>query len=110
VTWPALTGSPGASATATSALARPPLPDLAYDFDPDEGAVPARQVFATVDKSSGAFPDGLTVDAEGGVWSVHNGAGRVVRYAPDGTITHEIEPPLPQPTGCIFGKWDLDVL
>ncbi|MDQ3874976.1 MAG: SMP-30/gluconolactonase/LRE family protein, partial [Actinomycetota bacterium] len=55
-------------------------------------------------------PDGLTVDAEGGVWSVHNGAGRVVRYAPDGEITHEVELPLPQPTSCIFGGRELDVL
>jgi sugar lactone lactonase YvrE len=83
---------------------------FAYDFDADEGAVSARRVFATVDKSSGAFPDGLAVDADGGIWSVHNGAGRVVRYSPDGAITHEIELPLPQPTSCIFGGRDLDVL
>jgi sugar lactone lactonase YvrE len=83
---------------------------FAYDFDPDTGALSARRVFATVDRRSGAFPDGLTVDAEGGVWSVHNGAGRVVRYAPDGTVTHEVELPLPQPTSCIFGGSDLNVL
>jgi L-arabinonolactonase len=83
---------------------------FAYDFDRDAGALSARRVFATVEPSSGAFPDGLTVDAEGGVWSVQNGAGRVVRYAPDGGVTHEIEVPLPQPTSCIFGGRDLDVL
>jgi len=83
---------------------------FAYDFDLDAGAISARRVFATVDRSSGAFPDGLTVDAEGGVWSVQNGAGRVVRYAPNGDVTHEIEVPLPQPTSCIFGGRDLDVL
>jgi L-arabinonolactonase len=81
-----------------------------YDFDPDAGALSDRRVFATVERSGGAFPDGLTVDAEGGVWSVQNGAGRVVRYAPDGGITHEVELPLPQPTSCIFGGRDLDVL
>ena len=83
---------------------------FAYDFDPDAGALSARRVFATVDRSSGAFPDGLTVDAEGGIWSVQNGAARVVRYAPDGEVTHEVEVPLPQPTSCIFGGRDLDVL
>jgi L-arabinonolactonase len=83
---------------------------FAYDFDPDAGALSARRVFATVDPSSGAFPDGLTVDAEGGVWSVQNGAGRLVRYAPDGSVTHEVEVPLPQPTSCIFGGRELDVL
>ncbi len=83
---------------------------FAYDFDPDAGALSGRRVFATVDRGSGAFPDGLTVDAEGGVWSVQNGAGRVVRYAPDGMVTHEVEVPIPQPTSCIFGGRDLDVL
>jgi sugar lactone lactonase YvrE len=82
---------------------------FAYDFDVDVGAISARRVFATVDRK-GAFPDGLTVDAEGGIWSVRNGAGRVVRYAPDGGVTHEVEVPLPQPTSCIFGGRDLDVL
>jgi sugar lactone lactonase YvrE len=83
---------------------------FAYDFDSDAGSISARRVFATVDRTIGAFPDGLTVDAEGGVWSVQNGAGRVVRYAPDGGVTHEVEVPLPQPTSCIFGGRYLDVL
>ena len=38
---------------------------LAYDFEPDAGALANRRVFATVNQSSGASPDGLTVDAEG---------------------------------------------
>jgi sugar lactone lactonase YvrE len=83
---------------------------FAYDFDLDAGALPARRVFATVDRRSEAFPDGLTVDAEGGVWSAQNGAGRVVRYAADGEVTHEVEVPVPQPTSCIFGGRELDVL
>jgi len=83
---------------------------FAYEFDPDAGALSARREFATVDRLSGAFPDGLTVDSEGGLWSVQNGAGRVVRYGPADGVTHEIEMPLPQPTSCIFGGRDLDVL
>src|ERR1051325_1274831 len=39
---------------------------FAYDFDPDAGTLSARRAFATLDRSGGAFPDGLTVDAEGG--------------------------------------------
>jgi sugar lactone lactonase YvrE len=83
---------------------------FAYDFDCDAGTLSGRRVFATVDRSSGAFPDGLTVDAEGGVWSVQNGASRVVRYGPDGEVTHEVVVPVPQPTSCVFGGRDLGVL
>ncbi len=83
---------------------------FAYDFDLDSGSVSGRRLFAEVDPDSGGFPDGLTVDADGGVWSVHNGAGRVVRYAPDGSVTHVVAVPVPQPTSCIFGGPDLDVL
>lgn len=83
---------------------------FAYDFDADTGAVARRRSFATLDPGAGAVPDGLTVDAEGGVWSAHNRGGRVVRYAPDGTITHEVALPVPQPTSCIFGGPELDVL
>lgn len=80
-----------------------------YDFDADTGALSGRRVFAEAGRDGG-FPDGLTVDADGGVWSVHNGAGRVVRYAPDGQVTHVADMPVPQPTSCIFGGSDLGIL
>ncbi len=83
---------------------------FAYDFDPDTGAASNRRVFAAIDHSAGAFPDGLTVDAEGGVWSVHNAVGRVVRYDPAGAITMVLELPVPQPTSCMFGGPALDTL
>jgi sugar lactone lactonase YvrE len=81
-----------------------------YDFDPDTGNVSNRAVFAEVDKSSGAFPDGLTVDAEGCVWSVHNAVGRVVRYDPSGKTVAVVDVPVPRPCGCIFGGEKLDKL
>ena len=67
---------------------------FAYDFEPtpaplDPASVRDRR------PDSGAFPDGLTVDAEGGVWSVQNGAGRVVRSPPTAMITHKVEMPFP---------------
>jgi sugar lactone lactonase YvrE len=83
---------------------------FAYDFDADTGAISNRRLFASVDKDSGAFPDGLTVDAEGCVWSVHNAVGRVVRYTPAGKIDRVVEVPVPRPCSCIFGGEKLDVL
>jgi sugar lactone lactonase YvrE len=83
---------------------------FAYDFDVERGGIANRRLFASVDHSAGAFPDGLTVDAEGGVWSVHNAAGQVVRYSPAGEVTAVIQLPVPQPTSCMFGGAALDIL
>ena len=83
---------------------------FAYDFDLDTGGLANRRVFTTIDRTGGAFADGLTVDAEGNVWSVHNMAGRVVRYTPRGEITGIVKLPVPQPTSCIFGGPNLDTL
>jgi len=83
---------------------------FAYDFDSTAGQTANRRLFASVDKDSGAFPDGLTVDAEGGVWSVHNAVGRVVRYTPAGKIDRSVQFPVPRPCGCAFGGEKLDVL
>lgn len=82
----------------------------AYDFDAASGAISNRRTFAEVDRTTGAFPDGLTVDAEGHVWSVHNAVGRVVRYTPEGRIERTIELPVPRPCGCSFGGEQLDTL
>jgi len=82
----------------------------AYDFDATTGNIANRRVLATLDKDAGGFPDGLTVDAEGFIWSVHNAVGRVVRYTPAGTIDRVIELPVPRPTSCMFGGENLDVL
>jgi len=82
----------------------------AYDYQAETGVISNRRVFVTVDKASGAFPDGLTVDAEGHVWSVHNAVGRVVRYTPSGKIERTIELPVPRPCGCIFGGESFDTL
>jgi sugar lactone lactonase YvrE len=82
----------------------------AYDFDAAAGTLANRRVFASLDRASGGFPDGLTVDAEGCVWSVHNAIGKVVRYTPAGQVEREIVLPVPRPCGCIFGGEKLDVL
>jgi len=82
----------------------------AYDFDPATGNLSNRRVFAALDPSSGAFPDGLTVDAEGFVWSAQPVFGRLVRYHPSGAIERIIELPVSRGTSCAFGGKNLDVL
>jgi sugar lactone lactonase YvrE len=62
-----------------------------------------RAAFAEVDGT----PDGLAVDAEGGVWVALFGGGAVHRFAPDGTRDAVVEVPASHPTACAFGGPDL---
>ena len=80
---------------------------LRYDLD-EGGTLSRREVFARTPE--GAFPDGSNVDAEGHVWNAQWNAGRVVRYAPDGTISAEVAVPASQPTCVAFGGRGLDLL
>jgi L-arabinonolactonase len=81
---------------------------LRYDIDPASGALDNRQVFAKTPK--GAFPDGANIDAEGNLWSAHWGAGQVVRYAPDGSISGSVQIPTTQVSCVAFGGADLNLL
>ena len=75
---------------------------LAYDLATGSPALRNRRIFATMTESEGV-PDGLTVDAEGGVWCAHYGVGRLTRYAPDGSVNMVIELPCPVVTSMSFG-------
>ena len=56
------------------------------------------------------MPDGLTVDADGGVWAAVWGGGAVLRYDPDGRLRESIELPAGHVTSCAFGGPELDQL
>jgi sugar lactone lactonase YvrE len=81
----------------------------AYDFDLATGDVGAGRVFAT-DEDRPWYPDGVTVDAEGFVWNCKWDGGRIVRYAPDGSVDRVLTVPVPRPTRCAFVGPDLDLL
>jgi sugar lactone lactonase YvrE len=81
----------------------------AFDFDPRDGSVRRKRVFASVAESDG-LPDGLTVDATGGVWVALFGGGRLHRYSPDGQLTEAIPVPVRYPTSCAFAGPGLDTL
>ena len=55
-------------------------------------------------------PDGLTVDAEGGIWTAVYDGGAVYRYSPEGVLEERIEVPTPKVTACTFGGDGLDQL
>jgi sugar lactone lactonase YvrE len=78
----------------------------ALDFDAATGEVSGRRPFAEIDRP-GWLPDGLTVDAEGGVWVCFFGGGALRRYAEDGTLAAEVRLPVTNPTSPVFGGADL---
>jgi sugar lactone lactonase YvrE len=80
-----------------------------YDFDPDRGTVAGRRAVIPVDAALGT-PDGLAVDAEGGIWVALWGGGAVLRYSPDGGVDQRIEIPATNVTSCCFGDADLGTL
>lgn len=77
----------------------------AIDFDLDRGRLGARRAFASIDPSDG-LPDGLAVDADGGVWIALFGGGAVRRYLPDGRLDAEIRLPVTNPTSLAFAGAD----
>jgi len=79
-----------------------------FDYSRDDGLT-NRRTFAVVDEADG-HPDGLTVDAEGGVWVALNGGGAIRRHAPDGSLDLVLEMPTRHVTACAFGGPELRTL
>lgn len=77
-----------------------------YEYDPGTGDAKNRRVFVQVPIECGV-PDGLTVDAEGFVWSAEWYGSRVVRYDPDGKLERTISTPAKQTSSVTFGGPDL---
>jgi sugar lactone lactonase YvrE len=80
-----------------------------FDYDLSTGALSNRRPFADTRDIAG-IPDGLTVDAEGGVWVAFFGGSRVCRYTPDGVLDRVVQVPVSQVTSCCFAGPDLDQL
>lgn len=74
-----------------------------------DGHIGPSHVFATLMDADGE-PDGSTVDAEGGLWNAHWGAGRVVRYDAAGRETERVAVPVRQPSCVALGGPRLDTL
>jgi len=80
-----------------------------YDLDPVAGALANRRLFAEFSGDDGQ-PDGMTVDAEGGLWACHWGGWRVTRFLPDGRRDRTVSLPVPHVTSCCFGGGELRTL
>jgi sugar lactone lactonase YvrE len=76
-----------------------------FDYDHEAGLTDQRALVALQNR-----PDGLTVDAEGGVWTALSDGGAVRRYTPEGRLDAIIELPTRKVTACTFGGDRLDEL
>lgn len=81
-----------------------------YDYDQETGAATNRRTFTKVDTSTGGAADGATVDAEGFLWQALVYGGKIIRYAPDGTVDRVIDFPVFKATSVMFGGPDLSTL
>jgi len=76
-----------------------------FDYDKPTGAVSNKRVFARAPEGEGR-PDGMTVDAEGYVWSARWEGSRVVRYDPAGQEVMRIAFPAKKVSCVTFGGED----
>jgi len=80
-----------------------------FDFDAAGGTLAGRRTLVEVDPGDG-LPDGMAVDAEGGIWVCLFGGGAVRRYSPAGVLDAAIALPVTNPTSPVFGGADLRTL
>lgn len=76
-----------------------------FDYDRFSGAISNQRVFVKVTDPAGG-PDGLTVDAEGCVWSARWDGACLVRYDPAGKELFRIEFPARKVSSLTFGGDD----
>lgn len=83
---------------------------LVYAYDVDgSGSLSNRRTFVRFADDWG-YPDGMTTDAEGGIWIAAWDGGRVNRFRPDGRLDRYIPLPASQITSCTFAGPRLDRL
>jgi sugar lactone lactonase YvrE len=72
--------------------------------DPATGALGASRAFLAC--ADGSHPDGVCVDADGGVWIALVGGARVERRLPDGSLDCVVALPVTRPTMPMLGGAD----
>ena len=81
-----------------------------YRWDDYLGGDASRvRVFAVLDDGPGAA-DGATIDADDHLWSAQWGAGKVLRFAPDGSVERSVSLPVSQPSCVSLGGGAFDEL
>jgi xylono-1,5-lactonase len=73
-----------------------------YAFDrAEDGTLSGKRAHIHIPETDG-FPDGMTSDAQGGLWVCHWDGGRISRFTPDGRLDHAITLPASRVTSAVF--------
>jgi sugar lactone lactonase YvrE len=78
----------------------------AFDLGAD-GTLAHKRIHVRFAEADG-YPDGMTTDAEGGLWVAHWDGGRVTRFGADGRRDRSIALPCSRITSCVFFGAALD--
>ena len=81
---------------------------FAYDYDPTDGSISNRRVHIQWPRDE--FPDGMTIDAEGGFWVAMWLGSKISHFDSKGKWIEDIAVPALYTTSCCFGGPDLDTL
>jgi len=73
-----------------------------FDYDLVTGDLSNQRVWQNTPADTG-LPDGMTVDAEGYVWSAHWDGGAVYRYSPEGVEVNRVVFPARKVSSVTFG-------
>ena len=78
-----------------------------FDYDEHTSEISNQRVFVETPEDGG-IPDGMTVDAEGHVWSARVDGSALFRYTPDGVEERSITFPAKKISSVTFGGDDMD--
>ncbi len=73
-----------------------------YDYDRATGAITHPRCLLKCDPAQG-WPDGMTMDADGYLWSAFWRGGAIRRLSPEGAVVRTVKLPAKIPTSVIFG-------
>lgn len=73
-----------------------------FNYSPETGTLSTRQTFVHTPADDG-IPDGMTVDADGYLWSARWNGGIAARYDPQGKLVNKLEFPARKVSCVTFG-------
>lgn len=78
----------------------------AYDYDRATGSISSKRLLMKLDRTVSGAPDGMTVDADGFIWSCRWDGARVVKVSPEGEELVQIDFPVKKVSSITFGGDD----